>query len=498
MYRSRHKQDLDRRALNFLSSVDIDDKILYYDIICTKAHVIMLYEIRLLTRDELASIVNELDRVLRHPEKLVKEGFEDIHEALEGHLIRKIGVDVGGKVQTGRSRNDQVVTDIRIKARDDLIAILFHLINLVRSLIQKAEENLNSVMPLYTHLQEAQLGNFAHYLLSYCSALLRDLSRLISLYDRVNESPLGSGPIGGSTLPLSRKRTAELLGFKKIISNTIDATSSRDFMIEFMSDITSIMITQSRIAQDIIIWSSQEFSFVEISDKHASSSSAMPQKKNPDPLELIRSKTAIVIGNLTSVMTILKSLPSGYTRDLQDTKIPFWNSIDITKSSLEIMRDIIDSLAIKKDKMVKASNISYSISLDIAEALVMKERLPFRTAHRLVGSLVNIASKKKISLKSLDVTDIKEILQEMKINIEADKLIRIITETDSQRSISFRRSLGSPNPREQLKSIRKYRILLRKYANDLQKMKRELASTKETITKTVSHIVKSKSRPKYL
>jgi argininosuccinate lyase len=224
----------------------------------------------------------------------------------------------------------------------------------------------------------------------------------------------------------------------------------------------------------------------------------MPQKKNPDPLELTRSKTAIVIGNLTSIMTILKSLPSGYTRDLQDTKIPFWNSIDITKSSLEIMRDIIDSLTIKKDKMVKASNISYSISLDIAEALVMKEGLPFRTAHRLVGSLVNNAFKKKISLNSLDVTDIKEILQEMKISIEADKLIRILTETDSQRSISIRRSLGSPNPREQIKSIRKYRMLLRKYVNDLQKMKRELASTKETITKTISHIIKSKSRPKYM
>jgi argininosuccinate lyase len=497
MYRSRHNEDLDRRALNFLSSVDIDDKILYYDILCTKAHVIMLYEIRILTKEELASIVNELDRVLRHPEKLVKEGFEDIHEALETHLIRKIGVDVGGKVQSGRSRNDQVITDIRIKARDDLIDILFHLINLVRLLVQKAGENLNSVMPLYTHLQEAQLGNFGHYLLSYCSALLRDVGRLISLYDSVNESPLGSGPIGGSTLPLNRRRTAKLLGFKKIISNTIDATSSRDFMIEFMSDITSIMITQSRIAQDIIIWSSQEFSFVEISDKHASSSSAMPQKKNPDPLELMRSKTAIVIGNLTGIMAILKSLPSGYTRDLQDTKVPFWNSIDITKSSLEIMKDIIDSLKIRKDEMAKASNSSYAISIDIAEVLVMKERLPFRTAHLLVGSLVNKAFKKKSSLKSLDIGEIKEILQKLKISIAPDKLIRIIKETDSQRSLSIRRSLGSPNPKEQIKSLREYRMLLRKYFNLLQKRKHELESTIENLTKTINHIIKSNSGIKY-
>jgi argininosuccinate lyase len=199
-------------------------------------------------------------------------------------------------------------------------------------------------------------------------------------------------------------------------------------------------------------------------------------------------------------MTILKSLPSGYTRDLQDTKIPFWNSIDITKSSLEIMKDIIDSLKIRKDEMAKASNSSYAISIDIAEALVMKERLPFRTAHLLVGSLVNKAFKKKSSLKSLDIGEIKEILQKLKISIAPDKLIRIIKETDSQRSLSIRRSPGSPNPKEQIKSLREYRMLLRKYFNLLQKRKHELESTIENLTKTINHIIKSKSksRPKYM
>jgi argininosuccinate lyase len=255
MYRSRHKADLDRNTLNFLSSIDIDNKILYYDILCTKAHVIMLSEIRLLDQGELVSIIAELDRVLRRPQNLVRDGFEDIHEALETHLIRKIGMDVGGKIQTGRSRNDQVITDIRIKARDDLIDIIFHVINLVRLLLQKSQENLNSIMPLYTHLQQAQIGNFAHYLISYSEILIRDMDRLFSLYDRINESPLGAGPIGGSLFPLNRRKTARLLGFDNIVSNTIDATSSRDFMIEFASDISSIMITLSRIAEDLIIWS---------------------------------------------------------------------------------------------------------------------------------------------------------------------------------------------------------------------------------------------------
>ncbi|HKQ20604.1 MAG TPA: argininosuccinate lyase, partial [Nitrososphaeraceae archaeon] len=328
MYRSRHKEDLDKRTLNFLSSTDIDEKILYYDILCTKAHVIMLHKIHVLEKDEVSRLVGELNIVLHHPGKLSTEGYEDIHEALETHLIKKTGLDVGGKIQTGRSRNDQVITDIRIKARDDTINVIIHLIALAKNLLVKSEKNLDSIMPLYTHLQQAQIGNFAHYLLSYSEALIREIDRLFSLYERINQSPLGSGPIGGSLLPIDRNITAKLLGFDSIMSNSIDATSSRDFMIEFTSNIASVMITLSRISEDLIIWSSQEFGFIEISDKHASTSSAMPQKRNPDPLEITRSKTAIIIGNLTTIMTILKSLPSGYSRDLQDTKIPFWNSVE--------------------------------------------------------------------------------------------------------------------------------------------------------------------------
>jgi argininosuccinate lyase len=494
MYRSRHKADLDTNTLNFLSSIDIDNKILYYDILCTKAHVIMLSEIRLLNQDELVSIIAELDRVLRHPQNLVRDGFEDIHEALETHLIRKIGMDVGGKIQTGRSRNDQVITDIRIKARDDLVDIIFHVINLVRLLLQKSQENLNSIMPLYTHLQQAQIGNFAHYLISYSESLIRDMDRLFSLYDRINESPLGAGPIGGSLFPLNRRKTARLLGFNNILSNTIDATSSRDFMIEFTSDISSIMITLSRISEDLIIWSSQEFGFIEINDKHASTSSAMPQKKNPDPLELMRSKAAIVIGNLASIMTILKSLPSGYSRDLQDIKIPFWNSIEIGSSSLVMMRDIIDSLQVKKEAMLKASDIGYAVSLDIAELLVLKHKLPFRTAHKLVGALVSKSiSKDNASLKLLNTKEVKEILDKMKIIMAPDKLVGMLNEINLERSIATRRSEGAPNPKQQIKYIKKYRKLLKKYLNNVKEMKNEIDTAKENLTNVISRIRKSKA-----
>ena len=490
MYRSRHKEDLDKRTLNFLSSMDTDDEILYYDILCTKVHAVMLYKIHILNRDEISQLIRELDSVLRNPQRLTREGFEDIHEALETHLIKKIGIDIGGKVQTGRSRNDQIVTDIRIKARGDAINILVHLIELVKALTAKSERNLDSIMPLYTHLQQAQIGNFAHYLLAYSDALLREIDRLLSLYDRINQSPLGAGPIGGSLLPIDRNLTAKLLGFENIISNSIDATSSRDFMIEFASNMASIMITLSRISEDFIIWSSQEFGFIEISDRHASTSSAMPQKRNPDPLELTRSKTAIAIGNLTTIMTILKSLPSGYSRDLQDTKIPLWSSVDLVLSSLAVMTDVIEHLSVKKDVMIKASNKSYAISLDIAEVLVTRYKVPFRAAHKLVGALVNLSVKKKdeIPFKSLTSSDIKDILSKETV-ITVDKVIKAIREIDSKRSVNIRHSKGAPNPTEQRRIIKQRKLLLQRYSNHVQKKKESIAIVKENITNTIKTII---------
>jgi len=491
MYRSRHEEDLDKRTLNFLSSTDIDEKILYYDILCTKAHVIMLHKIHVLEKAEVSRLVGELNIVLHHPEKLSKEGYEDIHEALETHLIKKTGLDVGGKIQTGRSRNDQVITDIRIKARDDTINVIIHLIALAKKLLVKSEKNLDSIMPLYTHLQQAQIGNFAHYLLSYSEALIREIDRLFSLYERINQSPLGAGPVGGSLLPIDRNITAKLLGFDNIMSNSIDATSSRDFMIEFTSNIASVMITLSRISEDLIIWSSQEFGFIEISDKHASTSSAMPQKRNPDPLEITRSKTAIVIGNLTTIMTILKSLPSGYSRDLQDTKIPFWNSVELVISSLDIMNDVIENLTVKKDVMKKASARSYAVSLDVAEVLVTKYKVPFRTAHQLVGSLVNLSIKNKeeIPFNSLTTSDIKVVLSKVKANIASEKLIKAIREINANKSIKVRNVEGSPNPREQIKIIRKRKVQLQKYLNEVQKKKRRIDLVKQNIANTIKEMV---------
>jgi argininosuccinate lyase len=251
------------------------------------------------------------------------------------------------------------------------------------------------------------------------------------------------------------------------------------------------MITLSRISEDLIIWSSQEFGFIEISDKHASTSSAMPQKRNPDPLEILRSKTAIVIGNLTTIMTILKSLPSGYSRDLQDTKVPFWNSVELVISSLDIMNDMIQHLVVRKDIMKKASEKSYAVSLDVAEILVTKYKVPFRTAHQLVGALVNLSVKNKdeIAFSSLTTADVKMVLSKVKSDIAPDKLIKSIREIDSVKSIRIRNVEGSPNPKQQIRIIRKRKLQLQKYSNEVQKKKDRIKSVKQNIGNTIKEIV---------
>src|SRR5687767_4791567 len=275
LYRSRQKENLDKDVLNFLSSLREDVNIFYYDILGTQAHCLMLNKIGILTSDELSF-------------------EEDIHEQIESIVIRDIGIDIGGKIHTGRSRNDQVVLDLRMKLRDDIMDISEDLINVIKSLIVRAKEHKDTIISLYTHLQQAQIGTMSHYLLSYSFNLLRDLDRIRSSLERINLSPLGSCAIGGTGIPIDRNYTASLLGFHGLLENSIDATSSRDSMIEYLSFLTILMTSLSRIAEDFILWSTSEFSYIELSDKYSSTSSVMPQKKNPDPLEILRSRTSIV------------------------------------------------------------------------------------------------------------------------------------------------------------------------------------------------------------
>ncbi|GIU70949.1 MAG: argininosuccinate lyase [Candidatus Nitrosocaldaceae archaeon] len=445
MYRSRLKGSLDKDALRYLSSIDEDQVLLEYDIIGSMAHVIMLKECNIIDNEDAKAILIALKQA--KSDVIDRDSYEDIHEALEAYVIKHAKLEHGGKMHTGRSRNDQVALDLRLLIRDEINIISNELIALISSLINKANYTLDCIMPMYTHLQQAQIGLFSHYMLAYADMLLRDVERFDDCYKRINRSPLGASAIGGTSLPIDRRLTAELLAFDTLIENSIDATSNRDFMLEFCFILTNIMLNLSRMAEDLIIWSSNEFDYIELPDELTSTSSIMPQKKNPCPLELLRARTASVIGNLTSIISTIKSLPSGYNRDLQDTKRVLLDAIRVSKDSINIMRLIIEGLVAKKENMLDKASKSYALALDLAEMLV-KKGMPFREAHKIVGSLVMLASNKKKS--------IKELTQEEVNNDEVYELLQILDVS----VINSRVSIGAANPKEDIRMIDERRLII--------------------------------------
>ena len=449
MYRSRLGKDLDDITLSYVSSIKDDSDIAFYDIIGSEAHVIMLYENKLLSKIETKKILTALEELKGGNISQPDFEPEDIHELIESLVIKKTGIENGGKMHTARSRNDQVALDIRLKIRDDINILLQCLIETISTLLKTAQENTKTIMPLYTHLQQAQVGVFSHYLLSYADSLLRDLDRFMSLYGRVNQSPLGAGPVGGTSLPIDRDSTAKLLGFSSIVENSIDATSTRDFVAEYVANSAIMMTNLSRLSEDFIIWSSAEFSFIELSDDFTSPSSVMPQKKNPDILELTRGKTSQVIGYLTSILTTTKGLPSGYGRDLQQIKSSIWSTSKTSITALIIIKSMLSDLTVNQEKMQKATEEGFLVALDLAENLVL-EKIPFRAAHNIVGNLVQLAHNSKKLLSDLELSEIESLRIK---DIKSTKLFELIQKTTVSSSLKQRKSKGSAGTSEQTRMI---------------------------------------------
>ena len=449
MYRSRLGKDLDDITLSYVSSIKDDSDIAFYDIIGSEAHVIMLYETKLLSKTEVKKILVALEELKGGNISQPDFEPEDIHELIESLVIKKTGIENGGKMHTARSRNDQVALDTRLKIRDDINILLQCLIETISTLLKTAQENTKTIMPLYTHLQQAQVGVFSHYLLAYADSLLRDLDRFMSLYTRVNQSPLGAGPVGGTSLPIDRDSTAKMLGFTSLVENSIDATSTRDFVAEYVANSAIMMTNLSRLSEDFIIWSSTEFSFIELSDDFTSPSSVMPQKKNPDILELTRGKTSQVIGYLTSILTTTKGLPSGYSRDLQQIKSSIWSTSKISITALIIIKSMLTGLIVNQEKMQKATEDGFLIALDLAENLVI-EKISFRTAHNIVGNLVQLSHNSKKLLSDLDLDEIKSL--EIK-DMKPTQLFQLIQKTTISSSLKQRKSKGSSGTSEQTRMI---------------------------------------------
>ena len=486
MYRSRLGKKLDEITLSYVSTISDDLDIAFYDIIGSEAHVIMLYENKLLTKKELKNILSALESLKGGNISQPEFEPEDIHELIESLVIKKAGLEDGGKMHTARSRNDQVALDIRMKVRDDINILSQCLLETVNTLLNTAKKHSKTIMPLYTHLQQAQVGLFSHYLIAYADSLLRDLDRFMSLYQRVDQSPLGAGPVGGTSLPINRNTTAKILGFSSLIENSIDATSTRDFVSEYVSASAIMMTNLSRLAEDFIIWSSSEFSFIELSDDFSSPSSVMPQKKNPDILELTRGKTSQVIGYLTSILSTTKGLSSGYSRDLQQIKSSIWSTSKISITALIIIKSMLLELTVNEDKMRKAAEDGYLIALDLAEKLV-QQKIPFRTAHNIVGNLVQIAHVSKKHISDLDINDINAISQK---TIKPKKLLQIIQGTTISSSLKNRRSKGSSGISEQTRMISQRTKRISLYRNSIKKQNSVVKRSFDSLSKRVKTLTK--------
>jgi len=399
----------DPAAVELLASIDVDAALYKYDIAGSIAHAQMLREIGVLSARELGAIRKALRAVAADIEAgriKLDPALEDIHMVIEAALIRRTG-EAGRKLHTGRSRNDQVACDLRLWARDAIDDLTDALRTLQRAFVRLAEACGDTVMPAYTHLQRAQPVLGGHALLAYVEMLDRDADRLADCRKRVNVCPLGSGAVAGTSIPLDRRRVAELLGFPAITRNSIDATGDRDFLVELSFDLAAAAVHLSRWAEDWIIYATVEFGFLDLDDAYCSSSSMMPQKKNPDTLELIRSKTASAVAALVGLLTLTKSLPSGYSRDLQDDKRLIFPAVGAMKSALAVAAGIVATTTFRADRLADSLDAGRLDATALAEYLVNKS-VPFRTAHQVVGGLVGRMGAEVRSLAELPLQTLRD------------------------------------------------------------------------------------------
>ncbi|NNU90622.1 argininosuccinate lyase [Anoxybacillus sp. CHMUD] len=387
---------------DFGASIHFDQQLIEEDIEGSIAHVTMLGECGILPKEDVETIKQGLTKLLekaKRGELSFSVAYEDIHLNIEKMLIDEIG-PVGGKLHTGRSRNDQVATDMHLYLRKRVIEIIELIRQLQRVLVEKAEQHIETLIPGYTHLQRAQPISFAHHLMAYVWMFERDRERFTESLKRINKSPLGAGALAGTTFPIDRHLTAQLLGFDSIYENSLDAVSDRDFIIEFLSNSSILMMHLSRFCEELILWSSQEFQFIEMDDTFATGSSIMPQKKNPDMAELIRGKTGRVYGNLMALLTVMKGLPLAYNKDMQEDKEGMFDTVQTVIGSLKIFAGMIETMTVRTDVMEKATKQDFSNATELADYLA-KKGVPFREAHEIVGKLVLTCIERGVFLADL-------------------------------------------------------------------------------------------------
>lgn len=408
LWGGRFKGEENKLMEDFNSSLSFDKRLYKEDILGSKAHVKMLGNCNILKDYEVEEIIKGLDSILKDIEddKLKIQGeYEDIHSFIESNLIQRIG-DVGKKLHTARSRNDQVAVDFKLYAKNISLKIIESIETLQNTIKNLAEKN-NVIMPGYTHLQRAQVVTFKHHIMAYYNMLKRDKKRIENSIENMDESPLGCCALAGTTYETDRKFTAKKLGFRKEVDNFLDGVSDRDFVIELISDFSIIMMHLSRLSEELILWSSKEFDFIEISDEFSTGSSIMPQKKNPDAAELIRGKTGRVYGDLMAILTVMKGIPLAYNKDMQEDKESFFDASDTVLSCIKVMEGMLSSLKVKKENTLRAVKKGFLNATEAADYLVLKG-VPFRDAHKIIGKIVLYCEEKHKSIEELNISELKK------------------------------------------------------------------------------------------
>ncbi len=454
LWGGRFTKETDRLVYRFNASIAFDQRLYREDIEGSMAHVRMLAKQNILTEAERDQILQGLEGILKDVEEGtlgITDQYEDIHSFVEASLIERIG-EAGKKLHTGRSRNDQVALDMRLYTRKEVLETDALLKKLLEVLLRIMEENTETIMPGFTHLQKAQPITLAHHLGAYFEMFRRDRSRLADLHERMNVCPLGAGALAGTTYPLDREYTAELLGFDGPMSNSMDAVSDRDYLVEYLSAASTIMMHLSRFCEEIILWNSNEYRFVEIDDAYSTGSSIMPQKKNPDIAELVRGKTGRVYGALISLLTTLKGLPLAYNKDMQEDKEQAFDAIDTVKGCITLFTGMLDTMVFQKERMNDSARHGFTNATDAADYLVNRG-VPFRDAHGIVGKLVLYAIDRNKALDDLSLEEYRAVSPVF----EEDIYEAISMET----CVNKRLTAGAPGKEAMEKAIAVYREYLR-------------------------------------
>ena len=456
LWGGRFTKETDQLVYNFNASISFDKKLYAQDIRGSIAHVMMLAKQEILTEAEKQQIIEGLEGILDDVEKgklEITDKYEDIHSFVEANLIDRIG-DAGKKLHTGRSRNDQVALDMKLYTRDEIAQIDQLLRTLLRTILGIMQENTETIMPGFTHLQKAQPITLAHHMGAYFEMFKRDHERMRDISKRMNTCPLGSGALAGTTYPLDRDYTAKLLGFDGPTLNSMDGVSDRDYLLELLSALSIVMMHLSRFCEEVIIWNSNEYQFVEIDDAYSTGSSIMPQKKNPDIAELVRGKTGRVYGALTSLLTMMKGIPLAYNKDMQEDKEMSFDAIDTAKGCIALFTGMLSTMQFKKDNMHASAKNGFTNATDAADYLV-NHGVPFRDAHGIVGQLVLYCIEKNIALDDMSLEEYKAISPVF----EEDIYDAISMET----CVNKRLTTGAPGKAAMEQVIQIYKQYIREY-----------------------------------